>query len=65
MGFADPAEPFAANALRVGASVIYPAAYPVTRARLETAGVWVRTVEASELAKAEGGVSCCSLVFEG
>lgn len=60
----DPGEPFAANTLRIGEQVVYPAAFPATRARLESAGMRVRTVEASELAKAEGGVSCCSLVLE-
>ena len=59
----DPAEPFAANALRVGDAVVYPAEFPRTRARLEAEGVAVRTVPASELAKAEGGVTCCSVVF--
>ena len=34
------------------------------RARLEREGVIVRTVEVGELAKAEGAVTCCSLVFE-
>lgn len=59
----DPAEPFAANALRVGATVIYPQAFPETRQRLDKHGVRVRTVDASELAKAEGGVTCCCLIF--
>lgn len=61
----DPDEPFAANALRVGETVVHPAEFPRTRERLEAAGLAVRTVDASELAKAEGGVSCCSLVFLG
>lgn len=57
------AEPFAANALLVGGSVIYPEAFPRTRACLEEHGIRVRTVDAAELAKAEGGVTCSSLVF--
>ncbi len=60
----DPAEPDAANALLVGDRVVFPAAYPRTRRRLERAGVAVAPVAAAELAKAEGGVTCCSLVFE-
>jgi dimethylargininase len=60
----DPAEPFAANALRVGESIVYPSAFPRTRERLERLGLDVRVVDASELAKAEGGVTCCSLIFE-
>ena len=59
----DPAEPFAANALRIGEAVVYPAAFPGTRSRLEARGLVVHTVDADELAKAEGGVTCCSIVF--
>jgi dimethylargininase len=61
----DPDEPFAANALRVGDGVIHAAAFPRTRARLEARGLDVRPGDVSELAKAEGAVTCCSLVFEG
>ena len=60
----DPAEPFAANALRIGDLVVFPAAFPRTRERLDARGLRVRTVDGDELAKAEGGVTCCSLVFE-
>ncbi|HEY2824164.1 MAG TPA: hypothetical protein VGI83_01335 [Gemmatimonadales bacterium] len=59
----DPDEPWAANALRVGDSVIHAAEFPKTRERLEQLGLRVRPVESSELAKAEGGVTCCSLIF--
>jgi dimethylargininase len=58
----DPREPFAANALRVGEYVIFPREFPLTRARLAAAGFAVRDVEVSELAKAEGGVTCCSIM---
>jgi dimethylargininase len=44
-------------------AVIYPSEYPKTRERLEAAGIPIVPVEAGELAKAEGGVTCCSLVF--
>lgn len=59
-----PGEPFAANALRVGDSVIHPSAFPETRQGLENAGIAVLSVDISELARAEGGVTCCSVVFE-
>jgi len=59
----DPAEPHAANALRIGDSVVFPAAFERTRRRLEGAGIRVVTVDVSELARAEGAVTCCSLVF--
>lgn len=61
----DPGEPFAANALRIGGRIVYPDAFPRTRARLEARGVDIVPVPADELAKAEGGVTCCSLVFRG
>jgi dimethylargininase len=59
----DAREPFAANALRVGDEVVYPAEFPRTRDRLDARGIGVHAVRASELAKAEGAVTCCSLVF--
>jgi dimethylargininase len=60
----DADEPRAANALLLGDVVICSAAFPKTRARLERHGLRVKTVDVDELAKAEGGVTCCSLVFE-
>jgi dimethylargininase len=60
-----PQEPFAANALRIRGTLIYPLAFPKTRQKLESQGIDLRAVDASELAKAEGGVTCCSLIFEG
>jgi len=60
----DPSETYAANALRVGDVVVYPEAFPKTRERLRVHGLDVRTVPADELAKAEGGVTCCSLIFK-
>ncbi len=59
----DPSEPFAANALVVAETVVYPAAFPRTLRRLEERGLRVVTVDVSELAKAEGAVTCCSLLF--
>jgi dimethylargininase len=59
----DPLEPYAANALTIDGAVIYAAAYPRTRERLEARGISVQAVDVSELAKAEGAVTCCSLVF--
>ena len=59
-----PAEPDGANALRIGSAVIYPAHQPETADRLDRAGVGVVPVPCAELAKAEGGVTCCSVLFE-
>jgi dimethylargininase len=58
----DPSEPFAANALRVGKSVIYSTAFPRTHERIESRGISVVPVDMSELAKAEGGVTCCCIL---
>ena len=58
----DPAEPMAANVLPVGGVVLCPAGAPRTRARIERAGYDVVPVDASELAKAEGALTCCSLI---
>ena len=59
----DPQEEHAANALRIGDGVIHPACFPRTRQRLEDAGIRVVPLDISELQKAEGAVTCCSLVF--
>lgn len=59
----DPAEAHAANALRVGGGVVHPACFPRTRQRLVDAGIAVTAVDISELQKAEGATTCCSLVF--
>ena len=59
-----PDEPDAANALLLGTSLIYPASHPLTRRRLEERGMDVLAVDVAELEKAEGAVTCCSIVFE-
>lgn len=59
----DPTEGNGANALMVNSRLIYPAEFPLTKHLLEQAGFDVVSVPASELAKAEGAVTCCSLVF--
>ena len=58
----DPLEPFSANALLVGKRVLHGEQFPRTRKILENAGIRVVPVPAAELAKAEGGVTCCSLL---
>jgi dimethylargininase len=56
----DAEEP---NALLAGEVVLYPSAYPATADALRARGIDVRTVDAGELAKVEGGVTCCSLLL--
>lgn len=58
-----PAEPFAANALLIGDNVIYPTGFEETSASLERFGIKVHTVETGELQKAEGAVTCCSIII--
>jgi dimethylargininase len=59
----DPSEPHAANALALGGAVIHPRHHARTRARLEAAGLSVMPLGLEELAKAEAGVTCCSLLL--
>lgn len=57
-------EPQAANALMLGGVLIYPESVPRTREKLETHGIRIRRINMSETEKAEGGLTCCSLIFE-
>ncbi len=59
----DPDEEHAANVVRVNDQLLMPDGFPRTRQRLLDAGFSVTTVPMSELQKAEGAVSCCSLLF--
>ncbi|REJ81789.1 MAG: dimethylargininase [Acidobacteria bacterium] len=59
----DAAEPGAANALEIGGQVLVSAAAPRTAERLRAHGLRVDTVVADELAKAEAGLTCCSILF--
>jgi len=58
----DGSEPFAANCLPIGDAIIFPVAFPKTRAKLEELGYKIKPVIVDELAKAEGAVTCCSLI---
>lgn len=60
----DQAEPFAANSVLIGSRLLYSASFPRTADRLREAGVDVRTVAMSETEKAEGAMTCCSVVFD-
>ena len=59
----DPGEPHAANALLLGGTVLHPEHFHRTRARLVAAGLRVIPVAIEELAKAEAGLTCCSLLM--
>ncbi len=60
----DPEEAHAANVLLVGERLIYPPTFPRTLERLTARGIDVTLVDVSEVQKAEGAVTCCSLVFK-
>jgi len=57
-------EPRGANVLRIGDTVMIPAAFPQTAAVLSAGGFQPRLVDTSELLKAEAGVTCMSLLFD-
>jgi len=60
----DPREPHAANALRLAGQVIFASQYPRTRDLLLARGLVLACLDYDELAKAEGGVTCCSLILD-
>ena len=53
----------AANVARVGEHLLAASAFPRTNEMLAERGHQVMTVDVSEFAKAEGAVTCCSLIF--
>jgi dimethylargininase len=59
-----PDEPAGANALRIGDTVVLPSAFPGSAEALRRSGFTVRSLDISELLKAESGVTCSSLLFE-
>jgi len=58
-----PSEPGAANVARVGDRILCASAFPDTRRMLERRGVPLVALDMTELAKAEGAVTCCSLIL--
>lgn len=59
-----PDEPHAANVLRIGDTLLCAAAHVRTHERLRRHGYTVRPVDITELAKAEAGMTCSSLVLD-
>jgi dimethylargininase len=56
-------EPWAANTIVVGDVVLVPSIFERTRALIEAQGFEVLTTDISELQKAEGALTCMSLMF--
>lgn len=56
-------EPWAANALPVGKRICMNSAYPKTLEKVAAVGYAVHPLDISEFTKAEGGLTCLSLLF--
>jgi dimethylargininase len=61
---ADESEPEAANALRAGNFICLHVGFTKTIERVRHAGFAVKTVDISELLKAESGLTCSSILLE-
>ncbi len=59
----DPREPFGANVLRIGGTLVCSSAYPRTIERIQARSFDVRVVDISEFHKAEAGLTCLCLLF--
>lgn len=59
----DEREPEAANALLLGEGIVYSSSFTRTLDKLTRRGLSVTPVDVSELQKAEGAVTCCSLIL--
>jgi dimethylargininase len=59
----EAGEPWGANVISIGGTVLMPEGFPETRKVVEGAGFRVRTLDISELMKAEAGLTCMSLLF--
>jgi len=57
-------EPWAANALVINDTVLFPDGFPQTAGMMEERGFHLRHIDISELSKAEAGLTCMSLIFE-
>jgi dimethylargininase len=58
-----PDEPFAANVVALGKTILCSASCPKTARKIEDHGYSVVKIDQSELAKAEAGLTCCSLLI--
>lgn len=59
----DPDERNAANCLTIGETVLLAEGFPKTKSRIERRGFDVRELAMSEFHKADGGLTCLSLLF--
>src|SRR5262249_45035296 len=61
--FTPDEEPAAANVLRVGGTLFVQAGFPDTMKRLKSVHDKVECIDTSELRKAEGALTCLSIIF--
>ena len=59
-----PDEPNSANALVINDTLLFPKAYPKTAQILKERGYKIIQVDNSEVIKAEGALTCCSIIFK-
>jgi dimethylargininase len=57
-------EPWGANVLTIGHTALVPACFPGTARMVERLGWKIRTLDISELMKAEAALTCSSIIFE-
>jgi dimethylargininase len=60
----ESSEPFAANAVGLGSTLLFPNDFPKTRARLEAEDFKIIGLDTAELRKAESALTCMSLLFD-
>ena len=60
----DPREPMGASALLVGEQLLLSSDYPCTVKRVEAHGFRPRVLDLSEFHRAEGGLTCLSILLE-
>jgi dimethylargininase len=58
-------EPWAANIVSISETVLMPSGMPRTRRLLEREGFRVCVIDISEFLKAEAGMSCMGIIFDG
>jgi len=58
-----PSESYGANALLLDGGILYSIAFPKTRRKLIDEGFNVISIDISELSKAEGDITCCSIIL--
>jgi dimethylargininase len=64
MRLVDAPDAEAVNVLRIGDTVLVAEGFPRTAETIASLGLRVKALDNSEVRKAEGALTCCSLIFE-